>query len=67
VTSGGGRHRRPKRSFRRRSRRQCLEKGQLNGRQVYFNVNFSLLTRLLEADDIDVENVVFEAALVVNT
>jgi hypothetical protein len=60
VTSGGGRHRRPKRSFRRRSRRQCLEKGQLNGKQVYSNVNFGLLVRPLEVDDFDVQIIYFE-------
>jgi hypothetical protein len=39
----------------------------LNGKQVYFNVNFSLLMRLLEVDDVDVENVDFHVAFVVNT
>jgi hypothetical protein len=33
---------------------------------VYVNLNFSLLARLLEVDDIDVENVVFDATLDVN-
>jgi hypothetical protein len=38
----------------------------LNGKQVYFNVNFSLLLRLLEVDDIDVENIDFDSAFVIN-
>jgi hypothetical protein len=39
----------------------------LNGKQVYSYANFSLLMRLLEVDDIDVENVDFACAFVVNT
>jgi hypothetical protein len=33
---------------------------------MHFNVIFSLPKRLLEVDDIDIENVVFDAAPVVN-